>query len=105
RYGVGGAVNLIVGDSREKRPELGPADLIFIDGDHTYEGCAADIRTWYDHLVDHGHLVFHDSYLGPHGVQDAILDFLDEHDELEIVVSPFIGACYWDYSAGSIAHL
>jgi predicted O-methyltransferase YrrM len=104
RNGIGQNVNLIVGDSRERR-DLGQFDLIFIDGDHTYEGCYADIATWYDDLAPNGHIVFHDSYLGPYGVQDAIADFLEQQAEVDIVLSPFIGAAYWNYPAGSIAHL
>ena len=60
-----------------------------------------DILNWYDHLVPNGHMLFHASYLGSHGVQDAIMDFMQNHPELEIVVSPFIGAAHWHYPAGS----
>jgi predicted O-methyltransferase YrrM len=97
--------DLIVGDSQNaKYPQIGDIDLLFIDGDHTYEGCLNDIRNWYGNLIAGGHLLFHDSYLGPHGVQDAIADFLQSHPELTIVQSPFIGAAHWHYPAGSIAH-
>lgn len=98
-------VELIVGDSQHGAfPQIGELDLLFIDGDHSYEGCGNDIANWYDHLVPNGHMLFHDSYLGSHGVQDAIMDFMQTHPELEIVVSPFIGAAHWHYPAGSIAH-
>ena len=85
-------------------PHIGDVDVLFIDGDHTYDGCMNDLVNWYGKLVVNGHLVLHDSYLGRHGVQDAIIDFMDRHAELEIVQSPFIGANYWHYPAGSIAH-
>jgi predicted O-methyltransferase YrrM len=99
-------IELIVGDSqRGSYPQVGTIDLVFIDGDHSYQGCLNDIRNWYGRLVDNGHLIFHDSYLGPHGVQDAIADFIESHPELEIVRSPFIGATHWMYPTGSIAHL
>jgi predicted O-methyltransferase YrrM len=105
-FSPGRQVDLIVGDSqRTSYPQIGDIDLLFIDGDHQYEGCLSDIRTWYSHLVENGHLMFHDSYLGSYGVQDAILDFMREHPELEIVQSPYIGATHWHYPAGSIAHL
>lgn len=98
-------VDLIVGDSQhQKYPHVGQVDILFIDGDHTYEGCLADIENWYENLMDHGHLLFHDSYLGTHGVQDAILDFMQDHPELEIVQTPMIGATYWHSAVGSIAH-
>ena len=98
-------VKLIVGDSQNERyAEIDEIDVLFIDGDHTYEGCRADIVNWYDRLAPNGHLVFHDAYLGGHGVQDAIADFSQDLVELEIVQSPFIGAAHWHYPAGSIAH-
>ena len=65
----------------------------------------ADIRAWYPRLEFGGHLIFHDSYVGMHGVQDAIMDFLAEESGLDVLLSPLIGASYWHYPAGSIAHL
>ena len=41
----------------------GEADLIFIDGDHTYEGCLADVRRLVpNNLRPGGYLVLHDYY-------------------------------------------
>ncbi len=106
QHGVGENVDLIVGDSQKtKYPQIGKVDILFIDGDHSYEGCMNDIVNWYDHLVPNGHLVLHDSYAGGEGVQDALIDFVHGHPELQVVQSPFIGAAYWHYPAGSIAHL
>jgi predicted O-methyltransferase YrrM len=97
---------LIVGDSQHVRyPQIGAVDLLFIDGDHSYEGCMADIANWYGNLAVNGHLLFHDAYLGRHGVQDAIADFMNGHPELQVIHSPFIGRNYWNYAVGSIAHL
>lgn len=99
-------LELIVGDSQHARyPQIGTVDVLFIDGDHSYEGCMADIVNWYGSLAVNGHLLFHDAYLGRHGVQDAIVDFMDGHPELQVIQSPFIGRNYWHYPAGSIAHL
>jgi predicted O-methyltransferase YrrM len=106
RHGVGQNVSLIVGDSQNtKYPEVQKIDVLFIDGDHYYDGCSADIVNWYGNLVRGGHLLFHDSYLGGVGVQDAILDFIDKHPEIEVVKSPYIGAMHWHYPAGSVCHL
>jgi predicted O-methyltransferase YrrM len=99
-------VDLIVGDSQKTTyPQVGEIDVLFIDGDHSYEGCWNDTVNWYHKLAVNGHLLFHDSYLGSYGVQDAIMDFMQDHPELAIVQSPFIGADHWHYPAGSIAHL
>lgn len=103
--GVGQNVELIVGDSTVDRPEIGTLDVLFIDGDHSYQGCASDIATWHGRLGSGGHIVFHDSYRGSYGVQQAIADFLAQHPEFEVVVSPLIDAEHWKYPAGSIAHL
>ena len=106
QHSVGQNVTLYVGDfQRTKYPDIPQVDVLFIDGDRSYQGCMADIVNWYEKLLPNGHLLFHDSYLGGEGVQDAIADFMDDHPELQVVQSPFIGAHYWHYPAGSIAHL
>lgn len=98
-------IDIILGDSQHtKYPQIGTVDVLFIDGDHSYEGCMADTENWYGNLAVSGHLLFHDAYLGDHGVQDAIADFVDRHPELQVIQSPFIGPTYWNYPAGSIAH-
>lgn len=106
QHKVGGNVHLIVGDSQKtKYPQVGTFDLLYIDGDHTYEGCLADIKNWFPDLSPGGYAVFHDSYISTadNGVQDAILDFIEARDDVEVVVSPLIGAAYWRYPQGSMA--
>jgi predicted O-methyltransferase YrrM len=104
-HGIGSNVRLIIGRSQDKHPQVGDIDLLFIDGDHSYSGCMGDIMTWYDRLLVHGHLLFHDAYCGRWGVQDAIADFMIDHPELQVILSPYIGAHHWLYPAGSMAHL
>src|SRR5205809_1145361 len=60
--GVTSYVTLI--DQRSDQLALeGEADLIFIDGDHTYEGCLADVRRLVpNNLRPGGYLVLHDYY-------------------------------------------
>ena len=57
-----GILSLIVGDSRKY--VSGPVGLLFIDGDHTYEGCAADVITHWPQLKSFSSApalaVFHD---------------------------------------------
>lgn len=36
------------------------ADLVYIDGEHSYEGCAGDIAAWLPNLVPGGLLAIHD---------------------------------------------
>ena len=35
-------------------------DLLFIDGDHSYEGCRRDVEAWLPKLISGGYVVFHD---------------------------------------------
>jgi len=102
--GVGKNVHLIIGDSqRGKFDAVKGFDLLFIDGDHSYDGCMRDIENWYGQLLPGGIMLFHDSYLGGEGVQDAVIDFVAKHPELETIASPYIGASYWRNPTGSMA--
>jgi predicted O-methyltransferase YrrM len=90
RHKLGSNVNLITGDSRQHRSEIGAVDVLFIDGDHGYEGCNADLRTWYDNVVPGGYIAFHDCSLDSQ-VQDVILDFIEPRTDIEIIASPYTG--------------
>lgn len=104
-FGVGANVDLIVGDSQQtKYPQVGSVDVLFIDGDHSYEGCTADLENWYPNLVAGGHIVLHDCYYGS-PVQESVIDFMARHPELEAVQTPYVHAEYWNLPAGSLAHL
>lgn len=105
KHGIGTNVDLIVGDSqRTKYPHVGEFDLLFIDGDHSYEGCTADLENWYPNLSVGGHIVLHDSYHGS-PVQESVIDFVSRHPELQMVQTPYINPEYWSLPAGSLAHL
>jgi len=104
KYSVGANINLITGDSQSgSYPEIKAYDVLFIDGDHSREGCAADLANWYDALAPAGHIVLHDCFLGT-GVQQAVLDFV-ARTGVGFVQPPYIGTEYWNYPAGSLAHL
>jgi predicted O-methyltransferase YrrM len=51
-----------------------PISLLFIDGDHTYEGCRRDLGAWWPHLAPNAVVAFDDVNLdGPRRVmQEAI---------------------------------
>jgi len=40
-------------------------DFVFIDADHTYEGCSSDIEAWKDKIKPDGYLCGHDYYNEP----------------------------------------
>lgn len=69
--------------------DLPDPDLVFIDGDHSYEGCKGDIEAWMPHLKVGGIMVVHDFLKegieadpdGPHpmpwpGVDQAVMELL-----------------------------
>lgn len=60
-YGLAHKVHLIVGDSRTAQPPARPLELLFIDGDHSYEGAKADYEVWGPRVRPGGHMLFHDA--------------------------------------------
>jgi predicted O-methyltransferase YrrM len=86
---VGENVELIIGDShRDSFVQIGQYDLLFIDGDHSYDGCLADLESFFPSLVGGGHLLLHDC-VAENEVQQDVLDFLSRYD-LAIVRSAYI---------------
>jgi predicted O-methyltransferase YrrM len=61
RYGLEGKVHLLVADSRTAEPPPGELELLFIDGDHSYEGARADFDRWSRFVRSGGHVLFHDA--------------------------------------------
>jgi predicted O-methyltransferase YrrM len=103
RHDVGANVQLIVGDSQQGLyPEIREIDLLFVDGDHSYDGCLADLRNWYPKLVAGGHVLLHDCYRGSE-VQPATIDFLED-EAVEVVREPHVQAIHWQTPIGSLAH-
>jgi predicted O-methyltransferase YrrM len=61
RYGLAHKVHLVVADSRTVDPPPAPLELLFVDGDHSYEGARADFERWGAFVRPGGHLLFHDA--------------------------------------------
>jgi len=61
RSGLADRVELVVGDSATARQPDSPCGLVFVDGDHSYEGVRADYLRWRPKLPAGGHMVFHDA--------------------------------------------
>lgn len=55
-------------------------DVLFIDGNHTYEGCKGDIDNWYPHMAKGGVMLFHDADETSPGVVQAIEEFIKENN-------------------------
>lgn len=63
-------------------------DVLFIDGDHSYEGCMVDINSWYPHMAKNGVMLFHDCDASSPGVVQAVKQFVDEHDLKDVYYDP-----------------
>jgi predicted O-methyltransferase YrrM len=61
RFALDEWVHLVVGDSRLVPPPEGPIKLLFVDGDHSYEGVSADWSHWGPSLAIGGQALFHDA--------------------------------------------
>jgi len=61
RYGLEHKVHLVVADSCTVEPPPAPLELLFVDGDHSYEGARADFERWGGLVRQAGHLLFHDA--------------------------------------------
>ncbi|MFH1393055.1 MAG: class I SAM-dependent methyltransferase [Patescibacteria group bacterium] len=59
-----GKVELIVQDSTKIKAEPNSYDIVFIDGDHSYEGILRDYEHWKYSVKPGGHLLFHDAAYG-----------------------------------------
>lgn len=68
------------GDSKQVADlwQNGKIDVLFIDGDHTYEGCKADIDSWYPHMAKDGVMLFHDCDATSPGVVQAVHEFAEK---------------------------
>lgn len=61
RYELTDRVRLVVGDSRTAEPPPRAPSVVFVDGDHTYEGARADHDRWSGLVANGGDLLFHDA--------------------------------------------
>jgi predicted O-methyltransferase YrrM len=73
----------IHGDSKEvgKSWEGPKVDFVFVDGDHSYEGCVGDILMWWPHLKENGLIAIHD-----YGKGD--IDFQSKQKQGQVVPHP-----------------
>lgn len=102
---VGRNVHLLIGDSRNGQfAEAGTDsyDLLFVDGDHSYEGCLADLERWWPGLAVGGSVLLHDCYQG-NEVQQAADAFFGRN-KAGFVRSTWIPGAHWLTSEGSLAH-
>lgn len=53
-------------------------NLLFIDGDHSYSGCKADIMSWAPHLSKDAVVFFHDCDETSPGVVQAVAEWVND---------------------------
>lgn len=79
--------NFVNGDSTTTK--LGKeVNVIFIDGDHSYEGCKADIDNWHPQMAEHGVMLFHDCDESSPGVVQAVKEFVEENNLIDVYYDP-----------------
>lgn len=89
-HGVKGIIE--IGDANEIVKKAGDEsiDTLFIDGDHTYEGCLKDFIYWYPKVVPGGRIIFHDygrdkAHEGVTKTVDAIKTLLVDHSSARAI--------------------
>lgn len=82
RYDLEQKVHLVVADSRKVAFPADDIELLFVDGDHSYEGAKADYERWSALVRPGGHLLFHDAVdTGGYGnVYPGVSRLVDEVD-------------------------
>lgn len=63
-------------------------DVIFIDGDHFYEGVAKDIEVWYPYMKKGGVMLFHDCDATSPGVVQAVEEFVEKYKFKDVYYDP-----------------
>lgn len=75
--------NFIKGDSQEfGKIWIPQINVLFIDGDHTYEGVMKDFVSWFPHVASGGVIMF-DDYNEVTGVKKFIDEIIKDHNCLK----------------------
>jgi predicted O-methyltransferase YrrM len=119
RVGLIEHVEPLVTTSRDAARVIdGPIELLFIDGDHSYEAVRDDAALWLPKLVEGGTVVFHDvgaaGYDGPRRVVQRAVCWSDGFEGIERVGSMVmarrtsrrgLGSAAWGVCAGLLLFL
>lgn len=89
RLGFAGKCEAVVNDSlaaaRTLEARRGAIDFVFIDGDHSYAACKADIAAWAPFVRRGGVIAFHDFGSRADGVTQAIFEEIKAGRFAEII--------------------
>jgi predicted O-methyltransferase YrrM len=82
RFGLRDRVEIVVADSHSYDVKGSSFDLVFVDGDHSYDGVRADFEHWWPALAIGGHMLFHDAHFPAWdsrlAVAEGVVRFVDE---------------------------
>ncbi|MHB1687859.1 MAG: tetratricopeptide repeat protein [Ignavibacteriaceae bacterium] len=83
-------------------------DWIYIDADHSYEGCKADLNAWYPKLKQNGIFAGHDFIDGNYnagnfGVKSAVEEFIkDKNIQLNLTSGDYLNSWYFEKSSVAV---
>ncbi|MHB9011542.1 MAG: tetratricopeptide repeat protein [Ignavibacteriaceae bacterium] len=83
-------------------------DWVYIDADHSYEGCKADLNAWYPKLKPHGIFAGHDFLDGNYdagnfGVKSAVEEFiLDKNVQLNLTSGDYLNSWYFEKTSVAV---
>lgn len=71
--------------------------LVYIDGDHSYEGCFNDLRAWAPKVKRGGYIACHDFMNPNYGVKQAVMDFCADNFKIHYLPEdkPDDAGCYF----------
>lgn len=109
---------LVTTSAEAARALPGPIELLFIDGDHSYDAVRQDAELWLPKLVEGGIVMFHDvgtaGYTGPRRVFRRAVCWSSRFDRIERVGSMAIArrtrrrgvaSAAWGWCAGLLLYL
>jgi predicted O-methyltransferase YrrM len=119
RNGLADVVEPMVMTSDEAAARIpGPIELLFIDGDHSYDGVRRDAELWLPRLMDGGTVMFHDvataAYTGPRRIVRRMICGSTRFDSVARVGSMVVArktarrsrrAALWSRTAGILLYL
>lgn len=98
RYGLRDRVDIVLDDSGTYPVAEESFHVVFVDGDHTYEGVRTDFEHWWPALPPGGHMLFHDAYFADEQPRMAgVRRLVGEVERRDDAVRP-------PEAAGSFAH-
>jgi hypothetical protein len=94
-----GRTEILRGNSVHMAMEVDDASLflVYIDGDHSYEGCFNDLRAWGPKVKRGGYIACHDFMNPSYGVKQAVMDFCADNFKIHYLPEdkPDDAGCYF----------